>query len=177
MRATVSPPLALYPPFAVIWLGNTHVYCARQSMVSLQVFIHQVCAVRLGVKRHSTQAPWGQVSGSQAKTVQYPPGWARSHWRSPVLEQLMEPLQLSPMFCLHPATKRLANNRIVACRIVSAGAYETHCAIANRSALRPMSGRLSSYCDGFGLEWGWSGSLARQRLPRMGSSGSLPSCV
>jgi hypothetical protein len=36
--------------------------------------MHQVSAVRLGMKRHSTQAPSGQVSASQAKIVQYPPG-------------------------------------------------------------------------------------------------------
>jgi hypothetical protein len=144
MRATSSPPSSLNPPLAVICLGNTQEYALRQFPLSLQVFMHQVSAVRLGTKRHSTQAPSGQVSGSQEKTVQYPPGCARSHWRSPVREQSMEPLQLSPMCSLHPATDRLASNRIVARRIVSGGAYGTHRTIANRSAPLPMSGRFPS---------------------------------
>jgi len=62
-------------PFCVMFSGSTQLYSERrQSRVSSQVFMHQVSAVRLGMKRHSTQAPSGQVSASQAKIVQYPPG-------------------------------------------------------------------------------------------------------
>ena len=58
------------PPLIVISFGNTHEYSARQFPLLSQVFMHHVSAVRLGMKRHSTHAPSGQVSGSHEKTVQ-----------------------------------------------------------------------------------------------------------
>jgi hypothetical protein len=54
----------------VICAGNTQEYSFLQLPELLQIFMHQVSAVRLGMYRHSTQAPWGQVSGSHEKTVQ-----------------------------------------------------------------------------------------------------------
>ena len=134
--------------------------------------MHQVSAVRLGMKRHSTHAPSGQVSGSHENTVQYPPGWARSHWRSPVTEQSVELPQLSPICSLHPAPTRPArpaSNKIIARPIVSGGAYGRHRTIANRSAREPMSVRFPPYCEVFGSGRGSYCSSALGRWPRMGS--------
>ena len=72
MRATRSSAgrFGSNSPLMVISLGKTQAYSKRQSPVLSQVFMHLVSAVRLGMKRHSTQAPSGQVSGSHEKTVQ-----------------------------------------------------------------------------------------------------------
>ena len=53
-------------------------------------------------------APSGQLSGSQLKIVQYPPGWVMSHKRSPEAEQLVETVQLSPIFGEQPNATRLS---------------------------------------------------------------------
>jgi len=73
MRATRSSAgkLGSNSPVVVMSFGRTQEYSIRpQSPALLQVFMHQVSAVRLGMKRHSTHAPSGQVSASHEKTVQ-----------------------------------------------------------------------------------------------------------
>jgi hypothetical protein len=50
----------------------------------------------------------GQVPGSQLKMVQYPPGWVMSHKRSPVAEQLVDTVQLSPIFGVQPSARAAA---------------------------------------------------------------------
>lgn len=123
-------------PSMSISSGKTQAYWRRQSSSELQVLMHHVSAVRLGTKRHSTHAPWGHVSGSHAKTVQYPPGCARSHCRSPVTEQSEELPQESPMFCWHPMSATAPLSKIGISRISVGGAYERAPSIANRSRTR-----------------------------------------
>lgn len=70
-RSSTGSAVGLKPPLCVMFSGNTQLYSPRlQLVLGSQVFMHQVSAVRLGTNRHSTQAPSGQVSASQAKTVQ-----------------------------------------------------------------------------------------------------------